>query len=243
MKDAGASRGYGLLGLVAALGMGASDLLMLARPVSGHEFVRLGIGNLALIPEARLTGGAVLGVLCSTLYVPGFWHVAQAAGPAAQRPAFVMFCLLCATATFGAAFHAAHAFVGIGLQATASIPGSVPAPGVTASFDALMTWLAALGALALLCGSICFALLVATGHSQYPRWFAVCSPFVLVLGFAALGWLAPGPVGGYLWPWCFNLGMLVFFALSLHLTRAARTQGRRARSEPPNKALQQTGPA
>ena len=243
MKDASASRVCGLLGLVAALGMGASDLLMLARPVSGQEFVRLGIGNLALIPEGRLTGGAVLGVVFSTLYVPGFWHVAQATGPAAQRPAFVMFCLLCATTTFGAAFHAAHAFVGIGLQVTASIPGSLPAPGVTASFDALMTWLSALGAFALLGGSICFALLVATGRSQYPRWFAVCSPFVLVLGIAGLGWLAPGPFGGYLWPWCFNLGMLVFFALSLYLTRSIRRQGRLATREPPNKALQQTGPA
>jgi hypothetical protein len=243
MNDAGTSRACGLLGLVAALGMGASDLLMLARPVSGQEFVGLGIGNLALIPEGRLTGGAVLGVACSTLYVPGFWHVAKATGPAGQRPAFVMFCLLCATTTFGAAFHAAHAFVGIGLQATASIPGGVLAPGVTASFDALMTWLSALGALALLGGSICFALLVATGHSQYPRWFAVCSPFALVLGFAGVGWLAPGPLGGYLWPLCFNLGLLVFFALSLYLTGSARPQGRWATGKPPNESLQPTGPA
>jgi hypothetical protein len=137
MKDAGTGGACGLLGLVAALGMGASDLLMLARPVSGQEFVRLGIGNLALIPEARLTGGAVLGVVCSTLYVPGFLHVARATGPSGQRSAFVMFCLLCATTTFGAAFHAAHAFVAVGLQATASIPGSVPVPRVTASFDGL----------------------------------------------------------------------------------------------------------
>jgi hypothetical protein len=230
MIDAGTSRGCGLLGLVAALGMGASDLLMLARPVSGHEFVRLGIGNLAFMPEGRLTGGAVLGVVCSTLYVPGFWHVAQAAGPAAQRPAFIMFCLLCGTTTFGAAFHAAHAFVGIGLQAAASIPGGAPAASVTASFEPLMTWLSALGALALLGGSLCFALLVAPGHSRYPRWFAVCSPFALVLSFAGVGWIAPGPVGGYMWPLCFNLGMLVFFALSLHLTGSVRPQGRRATS-------------
>jgi hypothetical protein len=179
----------------------------------------------------------------STLYVPGFWHVAQATGPVRQRPAFGMFCLLCATATFGAAFHAAHAFVGIGLQGASSIPGGVPAPSVTAAFDVLMTWLSALGALALLGGSLWFALLVATGHSQYPRWFAVCSPFVLVLGFAGVGWLAPGPVGGYLWPLCFNMGMLVFFALSLYLTGSARSQGRWATRAPPNKALQQTGPA
>src|SRR5262249_24285628 len=90
MKDAGASRGCGLLGLVAALGMGASDLLMLARPVSVQEFVRLGLGNLALIPEGRLTVAAVLGVVFSALYVPGFWSVAQATGPAGQRPAFVV---------------------------------------------------------------------------------------------------------------------------------------------------------
>src|SRR5262249_52327700 len=132
MKDVAPTRGCGILGLVAALGMGASDLVMLARPVSGQEFVQLGIGNLALLPEGRLIAGAVLGVVFSTLYVPGFWHVAQATGPAGQRQTFVMFCLLCATATFGAAFHAAHAFVGIGLQGAASIPGGVPAPGVTA---------------------------------------------------------------------------------------------------------------
>jgi hypothetical protein len=96
-----------------------------------------------------------------------------------------------------------------------------------------MTWLSALGALALLGGSICFTLLVAGGHSQYPRWFAVSSPFVLVLGFAAVGWLAPAPVGGYLWPLCFNLAMLVFFALSVYLTSSARPQGRWATHEPP----------
>jgi len=241
MKDAGTSRGCGLLGLVAALGMGAGDLLMLARPVSGQEFVRLGIGNLALIPEGRLTAGAVLGVVFSALYVPGFWSVAQATGPAGQRPAFVMFCLLCATAVFGAAFHAAHGFVGIGLQAAGSIPSGVPTSGVAASFDALMKWLASLGALALLGGSVCFVILVAAGRSHYPRWFAVCPPFVLVLGCAGMGWLAPEPVGGYLWPSCFNLGMLVFFGLSLYFTGSVRPQGGRALSEPPNKALQQTG--
>jgi hypothetical protein len=202
MKDAGASRRCGLLGLIAALGMGASDLLMLARPVSGHEFVQLGIGNLALIPEGRLTAGAVLGVLFSALYVPGFWHVAQATDPAVQRPAFVMFCLFCATSVFGAAFHAAHAFVGIGLQAAGSILGGVPANGVAASFDALMKSLSSLGAVALLGGSVFFAILVAARRSQYPRWLAVCSPFVLVLGCAAMGWLAPEPLGGYLWPLC-----------------------------------------
>jgi hypothetical protein len=238
MKDAGASRGCGLLGLVAALGMGAGDLLMLARPVSGQDFVRLGIGNLALIPEGRLIAGAVLGVVFSALYVPGFWSVAQATGPAGQRPAFVMFCLLCATAVFGAAFHAAHGFVGIGLQAAGSIPSGVPASGVAASFDALMRWLASLGALALLGGSVFFAILVAPGRSQYPRWFAVCSPVGLVLGCAAMGWLAPEPVGGYLWPLCFNLGMLVFFALSLYLTSCTRAQSRCVMSEPPNKSLQ-----
>jgi hypothetical protein len=219
--------------------MGASDLLMLARPVSGRDFVELGIGNLALLPEERLMTGAVLGVVFSTLYVPGFWHVARATDRAGQRPAFVMFCLLCATAVFGAAFHAAHAFVGIGLQATGSAPGGVALRGVTASFDVLMRWLAALGALALLGGSSVFVIRVARGCGRYPRWFAVCSPFVLVLGCAALGWLAPEPVGGYLWPLCFNLGMLVFFALSLYLTGSARP----LMSEPPNKALQQTGPA
>src|SRR6267154_1272718 len=34
---------------------------------------------------------------------PGFWHVEQAIAPAGQRPAFVMFCLLCATITVGSA--------------------------------------------------------------------------------------------------------------------------------------------
>jgi hypothetical protein len=243
MKDAGTSRRCGLLGLVAALGMGASDLLMLARPVSGHEFVQLGIGNLALIPEGRLAGGAVLGVLFSAVYIPGFWHVAQATDPTGQRPAFVMFCLLCATSVFGAAFHAAHGFVGIGLQAAGSIPSGVPTNGAAASFDALMKWLSSLGALALLGGSIAFVILVAAGPSQYPRWFAVCSPFALVLVFAGTGWLAPEPIGGYLWPGCFNFGMLAFFGLSLYLTRPARPQGRLALGESPNKALQKTGPA
>jgi hypothetical protein len=224
MKDASTNRLCGTLGLVAALGMGASDLLMLARPVSGQEFVKLGIGNLALLPEGRLIAGAVLGVVFSTLYVPGFWHVEQAIAPAGQRPAFVMFCLLCGTITFGAAFHAAHGFIGISLQAAGSVPDGVPASCVTAPFEALISWLSSLGALVLLVGSTLFVLLVATGRSQYPRGFAACSPFVLVLAFAALGWLAPAPVGGYLWPVCFNLGLTAFFALSLYLTGSDRPQ-------------------
>jgi hypothetical protein len=208
-----------MLGLVAALGMGASDLLMLARPVSGREFVQLGIANLALLPEWRLMAGAVSGVVCSTLYVPGFWHVAQAVGPAGRRRAFAMFCLLCATATFGGAFHAAHGFVGVGLQADASAPGDLSAGHVYVTFEVLMGWLSSLGALALLGGSALFTTLVASGRSPYPRWFAACSPFVLVLGVAVLGWFAPAPVGGFLWPVCFNLALAVFFILSLCLTQ------------------------
>ncbi len=60
----------GLLGLIAALGMGASDLVMLARPVSGREFATRGIGNLAFISDWRLAAGAVAGVAFVEL-VPG----------------------------------------------------------------------------------------------------------------------------------------------------------------------------
>jgi hypothetical protein len=204
------NRVCGLLGLVAALGMGASDLLMLARPVSGREFVQLGLANLALLPEWRLLAGAVAGAAFSTLYVPGFWHVAEALEPAGRRRAFAVFCLLCATASLGGAFHAAHGFVGVGLR-------SADAPA--AAFEVLMNWLAAPGAFALLGGSAIFTPLVATGRSYYPRWFAACSPFGLVLVCGVLGWLAPAPVGGYLWPVLFNLALAVFFALSLTLTR------------------------
>jgi hypothetical protein len=178
-----------------------------------------------------------LGVLFSTLYVPGFWHVMEATSSAGPRQAFVMFCLFCATAAFGAAFHAAHAFVGIGLHAVGSTPGAVSASGVKAPFETLKAWLSSLGALLLVAGSVFFTLLVGAGRSQYPRWFAACAPFVLVLGFAGLGWVAPAPVGGYLWPVCFNLAMLVFFALSLYLTGFTTSQGSCASTEPPNLSI------
>jgi hypothetical protein len=207
-----------MLGLVAALGMGASDLLMLGLPVSGRKFVHLGIANLAELPEWRLMAGAVSGVVFSTLYVPGFWHVAQAVGPAGWRRSFAMFCLFCATTAFGGAFHAAHGFVGVGLHAPATAAGDLSGSHVYANFDLMMVWLSSLGALALLGGSMLFTALVVTGRTLYPRWFAACSPFVLVLAFAVPGWLSPAPVGGYLWPVCFNLAMAVFFGLSLCLT-------------------------
>jgi hypothetical protein len=200
--------------------MGASDLVMLARP--GREFVQLGIGNLALLPEGRIMTGAVLGAACSTLYVPGFWHVAQAAAAAGRRRAFAMYCLLSAMAVLGSAFHAAHGFVGVAIRAAPFARSPLSASPVFMSFDLLMNWLASLSALALLGGSVLFVLLVASGTSEYPRWFAVCSPFVLVFGVAILGWISPAPVGGYLWPLCFNLGMAVFFALSLCLTGSHR---------------------
>jgi hypothetical protein len=211
------SRFCGILGLVAALGMGASDVLMLGLPVSGRKFVQLGIANLTELPEWRLMAGAVSGVVFSTLYVPGFWHVMQAAGPAGWRRSFAMFCLFCATTIFGGAFHAAHGFVGVGLHAATSAPDDFSGSHVYANFDAMMVWLSNLGALALLGGSVLFTTLVASGRSRYPRWFAACSPFVLVLACAMLGCLAPAPVGGYLFPVCFNLAMAVFFGLSLCL--------------------------
>src|SRR5262245_46481662 len=113
---------YAILGIIAAVGMGLSDLVMLARPISGRAYVAAGLNNLAFISDARLRAGAVAGMFSAALYVPGFWHVYLSL-KAGGLVALAVYWLLVATMIFGSAFHLAHGIVGIAIRREGTIAG------------------------------------------------------------------------------------------------------------------------
>jgi Family of unknown function (DUF6796) len=213
--------------------MAACDMAYLGQPLSGSEAVAAGFKVMLGIPGWRLFLGGAVGLVFGALYLFGFWHVQQNLAPAGRWLSFAVFVLFSFTWFLGSAVHAGFPFVGLGVQAeqVAANPAERAALGQLS--EQLASYLFLLMYLLygpFIAGSLLFGFAVAFRRTHYPRWFAGCTPFILLAATLVVSWQLPAPVGGYVYPASYNLAMAGFFGLSLSLLSSAdRENGRTTR--------------
>ena len=213
------SRIFGVMGLVGASLLLCGDLLLYGHLGDGASFVRRLPEIATRAPLGRLYIGGALGPIGAVLVAAGFWHVhleVRPSWPRASRAMFAGFAVLMAGA---GAFHALWTAYMLALRFAASTP-SVLDPLLIA----IRSYMSTLFAVSGLPGyAACGVLLVAvlSGRTRYPRWSAPINPGLLSLA-SGVTLFAPAPWGALARGGFLSLTLMLFFAVSLALTRPRR---------------------
>jgi hypothetical protein len=206
----------GILGLIAALVVGAGEFLLHFDPLARfssdtYQFMLAG-------SEQRQTLGHFLGVLGAPLYVAGCWHIYLMLKPANQKWAFVAFLVGAYGFMIGADWISSRASIG----AIVHLQQEVPAvDSLIALYDLRYESLLSVVRITTLVLSLIFVVLTLSGRSHYAKWHALFNPIVLLLASFAIYMLAPD-VGKYLMPIALNVAFGIFFLLSILQVRSIK---------------------
>jgi hypothetical protein len=162
-----------------------------------------------------LTIGHFLGVPAVLAEIAGFWFVSRGLAARGGSLGAWFFATSASTFSLGAAFHAMFAPIGLALkQAQAS--GAAPAllTGIANAVRPVHQGLGVVVVFGILAYSLLFAWAVASGRSAYPRWVALSSPVVFILGLAPVLRFSP-LLRSLLAPCALNLANLVLFGVCL----------------------------
>jgi hypothetical protein len=199
----------GLLGLLAAILVGAGEFLLHFDPLARYSETHYRF--MLATSDQQQTLGHFLGAFGAPLYVVGSWHIYLMLKPANQKMAFFGF-LLCA---YGFMIGADW------ISSRASIGALIHAQNLGANVDHLITLyqlryenLLTVVRITTLATSVIFIYLAATGRSHYQKWQALLSPVVLLL-LSFLTYFAIPAVGKYMMPIALNIGFGLFFIMSL----------------------------
>lgn len=189
--------------------MAACDMILLAQPVSGHQYDLSSFGAMEYVDSFRAAIGSMGGLVCSFFICFGYWYLKTVFEGVSPKRAMWLFVVLSSSMFFGGAFHAAYYFIsvpGLGL-------GQNPiSPVILTDFRTHLEMLSYLGVPGFAAGSILFFQLAADG--RFPTWFKYCNPLVLSLLFLALFYFLPAPVGGYIRPTFINMATSAMFIIS-----------------------------
>lgn len=206
---------WGVIGILGALLMGISDMLLLGSPAGTWEYYRqdLARGSMRRVARWRLYAGSGLGVAVAPLQLAGVWFVFLGLQPAGSRYALPVLLTFAYTVITAVGIHAIFALMGEGLQAQEQV--SEQSRPVLERMDGRFVrfWLVllAVSGLSLVLGSAWFAYAVFTQPTLFPAWVAFANPALLFAALFAFSFLLPRPLSGYLSPAIYNWMWLVFF--------------------------------
>jgi hypothetical protein len=207
----------GLIGLLGAILVGSAEFSLHFTPTLDYEGpdYEFFLGTSA----ARLNYGHFVAIFAAPLYFVGYWHLFQRLKPAPEKARVLLMALGIYSFAVGSVWIGSRVYPAILIQALDAATNETARAQISellarASFynETILVALR-LGVLGL---SGLFIWLVATGRSQYPRWFAILNPIFLVIVCFLIYFLIPA-IGGYLMPIAMNVAHFVMFGVSLLL--------------------------
>ncbi len=201
----------GVMAVAAAVLLSIADMALLYSPTGGYTAGDYGF--LAAVPRWRLLLGHYLGILVLPFYLAGYWLVYRGLEQAGGWLSWPVLLLAAYATAVGSGLHAPFAVLGLIVQQGAAGEAAT-AQQLIGQARAFVEPLQALVVALSLAASLWFAVAVASGRSEFPRWLAAANPFVLFLLFATPYFLAPAFKPALLaLPAAFSLAHVVFFAL------------------------------
>jgi|GEM_PF-3549674 len=195
------------IGIAGAIGMAASDIILLSVPMAGWESDMSSFSSLAHVSLWRMTVGPLIGLVCSFFICFGFWYVSRRLSHLNEKLSMLMFVSLCSVMFFGGAFHAGYYFAGHALFA-----GDVPLYHAFISHLEIMSYLSIPG---LLISTGIYVYLTGFVLNGFPKWLKFTNLLVIQGVCLGLFMILPSPVGGYIKPTFVNIASLLFFIINL----------------------------
>lgn len=207
----------GIVGIIGAVALVISDMMLLAAPVSGQQFFGLEEMGLNNVTETnwRISIGVRLSLLMP-LYFCGLWQIYQALKPGDWRFSLPTLLLFGYAIPLHMVVDLAQIFFGSTLNAqTALGNGEGQAlTGLLANFETYLNIIQRAEVTVFVVACIWFTLAVVTQKTYYPQWVALLTPALIVALVDMIARLLPAPYGGYLAPTSYNLAFLLLFVVS-----------------------------
>ncbi|MGA2822288.1 MAG: DUF6796 family protein [Bacteroidales bacterium] len=203
-----------LIGLGAALLMFVGDMCLYGHFGSGSDAIsRLIITNES---DTRIVIGGFIGPIAAILYCVGFFSVYLMIAPRSRMLAVVIAGGAAAMMVIGGAFHAMWSIRALLIKAGLS-SGDYQAVYDQIKDYTLLLYNTMLTGAAVVSVLLLFAVL--SGRSLYPRWSVVVNPGILLL-LKPLAHFVPAPLGAIVSGGYLNLVFVVFFSVSILVTRS-----------------------
>ena len=208
----------GVAGLLASILVGIGEYLLHYDPLA--RFSEGGFNFMQGIAEQRTTIGHFVGVFGATLYSVGMYHIYLMLRPAHDRAAYLAFLVAAFGCIVGAVWIGSRASI----SALVQITETAEIAHLVELYDLRYETLLNVTRVTTLILSGIFIWLSLTGRSNYPRWMAIFSPFLLILMSFLIYLIAP-QIGKHLMPIALNVAFFIFFSLSLFHARRISNQG------------------
>lgn len=195
----------GTIGILGAILMYVGDMLLYYtnEPIANFEDEILPI--MSKVSFTRLTLGGLLGPLCASMYLVGYYQIFLAIKPNHKKMAMIVFALLGVAIFFGGTFHAHFASMGFASHFNHSaILDEIQAYAITTYFVMLLLNLI---------GFVLLAYLILFKKTPYPKWIVLCTPLVLIW-FSNVVQLLPQPFKMIIAGGWSNITAIIFFATS-----------------------------
>lgn len=195
----------GIIGITGAILMFIGDMLLYYTSAPITSFEEEIVPIMGGVSFARLTIGGLLGPLCASMYLIGYYQVYLAIKPTFKKMAMIVFTLLGVAIIFGGAFHSHFAHMGF-----VSHFNYTDALEVIQEY-AITTYFVTI--ILNLLGYVLLTYLVLTNKTYYPKWIILCSPLVLIW-FSDLVQLLPQPFKIFIAGGWSNITAIIFFIVS-----------------------------
>tara|TARA_R110001606_G_C15378919_1_gene650246 strand:- start:2018 stop:2677 length:660 start_codon:yes stop_codon:yes gene_type:complete len=206
----------GLIGLIAAVLVGAGEFLLHFDPLARYSEVHYDF--MLAASDLQQTIGHFLGALGAPLYIVRCWHIYLMLKPANQKLAFFGFLIGAYGFMLGADWISSRASIGALIHAKTQ---GMDVDHLINLYQIRYENLLTVVRITTLLSSVIFIYLAATGRSHYQKWHAFFSPIVLLL-LSFVVYLINPSIGKYLMPIALNVGFGLFFILSLIQTKKLR---------------------
>jgi Family of unknown function (DUF6796) len=206
----------GIVGILGAVLMVISDLMISAIPFSGKEALELGLDSFLYISQNRLTIGTIMGVLCIPFCIIGLLQIYIGVRPAGKLWSIPITIFLFYAMVVGAVFHSSVGFLGTA-QKTLHAIGEGYSSHLSEMMNIFTNYNNMYLYIILVCmviGSLLFAVAVITAKTTYPRWMSIFNPLFIYIFLYIIFLNLPSPVGGYIIYANFNLTIFIFLVLS-----------------------------
>lgn len=210
----------GVIGIIAVILTTISDFILIGRPNSAIDFLKLGTESMAGLSQWRITAGTFLGVITIPFQIAGLATVYYGLKPAGKFKALTVVISTAHALMLAVGFHIAYAYIASGWKLYYETGASdLIVAEMMKMFDNY--WLITLIIIGVEAAfsSLFYIITIIRYKTLYPKWMAFFNPLCILICVFVVTLILPYPIGGFIAPAFLNLSTLTFFTIQLSMIK------------------------